>query len=374
MGGSVIGKGLVAVRNRIERLFFRYFYLIIPVTYALRVALEYADSQTLPLALRDSVKSLSELAVLTVFALANALFSELRPTIASLLANGVIARQALRESDSRDSSTSYEQALDTLLNHRARILIGTMAALATLGYYVIRIGGASAFLNTTGGFGFFDLVLYVVPSSCYAYFLGVVAWKVIATSLFFQRFPNHYSVVPRFLHPDRAAGLLPIGNLCLQLMYIAVVPTLLSATIILASFFARFGMAKYLIPNRVLFGFIPPVLLLGLGGLILGFLPLFRFHLVMIGKRHEWIEQLAALAEKIITAKLQILEAPSESRPGGLETRLKTLSDFESYYNAAGKVHMWPVDTGVLARIWGSFVLLAGQVAGLLALIRTISK
>ena len=374
MGASANGEDLVPVRNRIERSFLRYFYLIIPVTYAFRVTLEYADSQTLPLALTDSVKIVSELGLLIVFALANALFSLLGPTIASLLANGVIARQALSESDSRERPGSDEQALDSLLNHKARILIGTIAALATLGYYVTRIGGPSAFFNTTGSFGFFDLVLYVVPSSCYAYFVGIVAWKIIATSLFFQWFPNRYSVVPRFLHPDRAGGLLPIGNLCLRMIYIAVVPTLLSAAFILASFFTRFGMAKYFVPNSVLFGFIPLVLSLGLGGLTLGFLPLFRFHVAMTSRRYETIEQLAALAEKIIAAKLQILEAPSESRLEGLEARLKTLSDLESYYDAARKVHMWPVDTSVLARIWGSFILLAGQVAGLLELIRTVSK
>jgi hypothetical protein len=133
-------------------------------------------------------------------------------------------------------------------------------------------------------------------------------------------------------------------------------------------------MAKYFVPNSVLFGFIPMVLLLGLGGLTLGFLPLFRFHVAMTSRRYETIEQLAALAEKIIAAKLQILEAPSESRLEGLEARLKTLSDLESYYDAARKVHMWPVNTSVLARIWGSFILLAGQVAGLLELIRTVSK
>ena len=56
MGASVNAEGLVAVRNRTERFFFRYFYAIIPVTYALRVILEYAESGPLPDALKDSVK------------------------------------------------------------------------------------------------------------------------------------------------------------------------------------------------------------------------------------------------------------------------------------------------------------------------------
>jgi hypothetical protein len=373
VGTSVKTEVLVAVRNPIERFFFKYVYVIIPITYALRVLfeLEYMNPKCRP-ALHDSVKILSELGLLIAFALASTLFGAIGPTISSLFTNGVTSRQAGPESKGDEGQVSCEQQLDTLLNHSARIALGAIAALATLGYYLTRISTPDECRNGTPAR--FDIALYMVPSVVYACFVGLVAWKVIATSFFFQRFPDRYSVVPRFMHPDRAGGLLPVGGLCLRMMYIAVIPTLLWAAFLFAHVLAPSGIATGLEPNDVLFAFIPLVLLPWIGGLVLGFLPLYRFHVAMISRRREWIEQLAALADKIIAGKLQILEPQGELKSESLETRLKTLSDLESYYSAAQKVHMWPVDTGVLARIWASFVLLAGQVAGLIELARTVSK
>ena len=180
-----------------------------------------------------------------------------------------------------------------------------------------------------------DVLLSFVPTVCYAYFVGVIAWKVCVTSCFFQSFPDWYAVTPRFLHPDGACGLLPVGDLCLTMIYVAVIPTALSALFPLAHF-APQGFAVYLTPNdTLLFGFTPVILGVGALGLIVGFLPLYRFHLAIIKHRDEWTQELKGLAERIIAEKAKIFRPPEGVGEPPIDAVLKTVTDLQSHYEAS---------------------------------------
>jgi hypothetical protein len=365
---------LVPVRNSVERFFFAWFFVLIPGVYTLRLTLQYAESRTLPYAFLDLVKIAAELAFLILLTLANTFLATVRPTIASLFSNGVVSRQTGGDSELLETQATCEQTIDRLLNHDARILVAGIVAFITLYYYVTRMGGLSVLVPTGALLNFLDVMLYFVPTVCYTYFIGIVVWKLLVTSLFFQSFPERYALVPRFLHPDGACGLLPLGDLCLRMMYVAVIPTVLSSLFLLSQFIALQGIAGYITPNKtLLFGFTPLILGVGIIGLVIGFLPLFRFHLAIIKYRHEWTEQLKALAERIIAEKAKMLRPPEDLKDEPIDTVLKTLTELQSYYEASRKVRMWPVDRGLIARIWGSVALLGGQLVAFIEIVRKIS-
>ena len=216
-------------------------------------------------------------------------------------------------------------------------------------------------------------MLYFVPTVCYSYFVGTVAWRLFTTSWFFQRFPERYTLVPSFLHPDRACGFLPLGDLCLKMMFVAVIPTTLSGLFILA-YLTPGGILKYLSANpTLLFGFMPLILAVGIVGLAIGFLPLFRFHLTILTHKDEWTGQLKALADRIVAEKAKILRPSEDLDQTRLDAVLKIIPELQSQYEASCRVRLWPVDGALVAQIWGSIALLSGQVLGFIETVRKVS-
>jgi hypothetical protein len=369
---TLVREELLPVRNSAERFFFAWFFVLIPAVYIFRLTLEYVESGTLPYALRDLPKIAGESALLIFFTLANTFLATISPTISSLFSNGVVLRQTKGDGELLETQATCKQTLERLLNHNARILVAAIVALVTLYYYVTRMGGLSVFASTGSLLSFLDVMLYFLPTVFYTYFVGIVVWKLFVTSLFFQSFPERYALVPRFLHPDGACGLLPLGQLCLRMMYVAVIPTVLSGLFLLSSFTPG-GIAEYVTPNTtLLFGFAPLILGVGIIGLIIGFLPLFRFHLAIIKHGHEWDEQLKALVERIIAEKAKILRPPENLREPPIDMLLKTLTELQSHYESSRKVRMWPVDRGMVARIWGSVALLSGQLVAFIEIVHKL--
>jgi hypothetical protein len=361
---------LIPVRSPIEQLFLSWFFVLFAAAYALRLAVQYVDSSELPGALLDTVKIASELAILIFFTLANQFLASIGSTIASLFTNGVVSAQTEDSSQLARIQVQSERALDRLLNHPARRLPAAIMAMGSLYYYVQRMDELNVLDWVRSVLRLFDIILYFVPTVCYAYFIGTVLWKLFATSWFFQRFPWQYGLTPRFLHPDGAGGLLPLGDLCLRMMYVAVIPTVLSAVFLLA-YFVPSGALGYLLANKMLlFGFTPLILGVGVIGLVIGFLPLFKFHLTILTFRKEWTNQLKGLADRIVVEKARILRSSDDLDPKRLGERLHLVGELQSLYDASRKVRMWPVDGAQVIRIWGSVALVGGQLLGFMETVR----
>ena len=154
------------------------------------------------------------------------------------------------------------------------------------------------------------------------------------------------------------------------MMYVAVIPTVLSGLFLL-SHWAPQELAGYLLPNRILFGFTPLILGVGIVGLVIGFLPLFRFHLATIKHRHEWTLELRTLAEWIIAEKTKVLRPPQDLRAPPMESVVKTVTELQAYCETTRKVRMSPV-TVDLFRACG--ISRSSQPGQLLAFIETVRK
>ncbi|MAT96444.1 MAG: hypothetical protein CL608_04810 [Anaerolineaceae bacterium] len=350
---------LIVVRNSTERFFFRTFFIIIPLIYLFRALVEFINLGEFPYTLLDYVKIPTELALIIALFFATRLFSALPNTLLQLFLDNAVLKQ-------KDGITEpdFLKDLDLWLNRSLRKSIGLLSALTILGYYMTKIGGVgNLFRYASFSLSYLDLLLYIFPSVFYAYFAGIIAWKLVVTSWMFFNIPKTFDVNVRFWHPDQAGGLLPLGELSLKMVYVPVTPTILSALIILAPILSSFTSLNLPIANRVLlYGFAPVILLAGIIGSSIAITPLFKFHQVMLNKKRNAVEQLNHVSEQIVELKSRI--AASQSRDDFEET-VKKLGILETFYKEHQKINTWPMNKRVLTEIWGTQAFLFGQALAL---------
>ena len=90
--------------------------------------------------------------------------------------------------------------------------------------------------NLSFSIRFIDLLLYSGKAVVYAYWVGIVAWRVLVVSWRLQTLDRQFTISTKFGHPDKAGRLSGLGEICLKIIYVAVVPTPFSALIIFVSY------------------------------------------------------------------------------------------------------------------------------------------
>ncbi len=176
---------VVPIKNPIEKWFFGHFALVIPALYGLRLAVQYAiEPDAVPYTWQhDAVRTASEVALLLAFLMGRQFLAPISPTLASLAANKVLRLRERTEDPSPCSKALLDGRLERRLNHRARIIFGTTAAVITALYYWQK-GSFTRSVSSGGQLAFLDYALYLVPIA-YVYFLGILAWKMLVSSAFF---------------------------------------------------------------------------------------------------------------------------------------------------------------------------------------------
>lgn len=378
---------LVVVRSYIETFFFSNFILIILGVYFIRSSLQFIYYEEFPYALLDFVKIFSEIALIIAFVFTKILFFEIKYRIFQLLSSEVISHNIKGEIDNHTINNQFINRFDFWLNHHLRKLVAVFSALIAFMYYLIKIihdvnssGGISELLKREDIIiTCVDLMLYSLPSVVYAYFAGVIAWKLFATSYNLLKIPNNYKVNVRFDHPDGAGGLMPVGMLCLHMVYVTVVPTVISAFILTVPFWAPYvlpiHLLQYVTANQfVLRGLCPIILFVGILGSALGLLPFFRFHYEMLQHKLENAKILSGIAEKIVVLKMAVVEISENNGSGSIDDTLKKLNALQSIYEANNKTSSWPMNKQVLVRIWGTQTFLFGQIVLLFNSIKQLNK
>jgi hypothetical protein len=359
----------IVTRSAVERFFLRTFFVLIPAVYLGRAVLQYLDVQTMPPALLDFIKIASELAIMIALALSALHFGFLPHALHELFRSHALSARVASDVDVTEEA--FLRQLDAQLNHRYRVLVGIFAALLVFGYYALRIGGfGQLYARGAMSLAYVDLLLYILPAVAYAYFLGIVIWKLSVVGSAFRSMPALFDVNVRFGHPDGVGGLLPVGVSCLYIVLIAIVPTALSAVILLAPFVAPSGVLPYVRANEVaLFGFAPLVLCLSLAGCAVGLAPLFRFHAVMLAERPRLDEMRGRIAGRIVELRDRLAGGDGEeSTAVPPERRITELAALERLYAVQEHVGTWPVSARVLAAIWAAIAFVGGQIVALWSL------
>jgi hypothetical protein len=353
---------LRVVRNATEIFFLKSFFFIIPSVYLFRALLEFIDLREFPHALLDWVKIPTEMVLIIALIFANSFFSELPNALLQLFSNRVLLIK------SGESDKDFIQSLDKWLNADRRKVFGILAATMVFLYYVTRIGGLNDLINSTiFSLSYVDTLLYIFPSVIYAYFVGIVAWKLVITSWFLIKIPNIFNIMVQFEHPDGAGGLLPIGFIALNMSYVTFMPTLLSAFLLASPLINQYTKLNLPISNSVLlYGFAPLILLAGIAGSAVALTPIFKIHQEMMLQKPRAIEALNQISNQILELKSEIINTLKNKSADELFKRLRT---FEELYKQRQEINTWPLNKNILTKIWGTQTLLFGQVLALLNLI-----
>jgi len=361
---------LIPVRNRAERFFLQWFWILIPSVYLFRSALEYLDLRTFPLALQDQIKWITEITLIIGIIFANLFFSSIEHTLIKL----ETSQNILPKSKGHSGIKALLDHLDRWLNHNLRIVMGIFSSLCIYIYYVVQFGGRHVLVSQADfSLSYLDLLLYIFPSVIYAYFVGIIVWKLVATSLIVRSIPDKFKIVVTFGHPDSAGGLLPIGKLSLAMLYVTVMPTILSACILIAPFFSTPILRLFSANTVLLFGLGPVILFAGLIGSIFALLPIFSFHRVMEAYKLEMIKTLEQISSKIVALKKKFLIQEQSNSPENLENILNELNALETFYKANENINTWPINRQILVNIWGTQVFLIGQVVTFLNWVSRVS-
>ena len=302
---------LVMVRSSVESAFYNNFYIIIPTVFLFRCLLQFIDSYSVPSAFFDFVKIPSEIALMLAIGCSSILFRDTRYYFIQILTSDIISDPLVNCEGEGPSKKQFVSQLDKWINHTIRVWIGFFSALVVFLYYILRIGGVDQFIRFINHEGFslvfVDLILYILPSVGYSYFAGIIVWKVLVISLAVRRLPDCFTIHVQVGHPDGVGGLLPVGFICLKIVYVAVIPTVISALILIAPLLTPIELHPYIVANKVaLFGLSPLVLLLGIVGSAIGLTPLMKYHKIMRHYKRELGGALNEINQRIIVLKNQL--------------------------------------------------------------------
>lgn len=346
---QIMRPDIIVVKNNFEARFLQLYWLIIPGVFFARALVEYVDSNTLPFALIDSARILFELGLLLSILCCNLLFAELPHKLHQIFSSSAFlgAKQA------DFSELLFYQKLTTQLNHPLRLLAGAFTVLMMSIYYGTTLNLQAAI--SQGIWGFIFQILTAPTMIFYSYFVGILAWKYLVISNAIYRLPRDFKFQVQLGHPDKAGGLLPIGFLGLKLIYVAVIPTGVSAIELLLGYVGWLELSS---SNYVFF---VVMLVYGLIGSLVGFLPIFKFHRVMLSQRDVGMVMLNQLASRILKLKAGLLAASATPTEGTVETLRSDIAAYESFYHAHQKLNTWPLNRKVLFEIWATQTFVGGQ-------------
>lgn len=355
--------GLVVIRSKLEKIFFQNFYYIIPVVYLFRGFLQFIDTWSFPSAFQDFVKIPAEIALILALIFANSLFAAIPKRFHQLFTSNVL----LSSKSINTQKESFIKNYDYWLNHKSRKIIGFSTAILIFLYYILRIGGPQILLFRAGfSLEFIDYLLYIFPSVFYSYFVGIIVWKLFVSSYFIATIPIFFRINVQFVHPDGAGGLLPVGKLCLNMIYVTVIPTILSALLLITPLIGQSIDLINVIPNRVLlFGLAPMILFFGISGSVVALIPAIKFHKIMLEQKPDFVNYLNDVSKEIVLIKKKLISDSQSDDEHSIENLQKRLSFLESFYKSHQSINTWPMNRQILIKVWSTQTFLFAQVLAL---------
>ena len=152
-------------------------------------------------------------------------------------------------------------------------------------------------------------------------------------------------------HPDRAAGLRPVGNLYFWQAMLLAIPALF-----LAGWWVLIGVVPYFtklyaqwrVPYLIMFALVVITEVLAFVG------PLWSFHQAMQVQKTKLLEEADKLGQSIVSIVKELTEGPPSEKANVLKDQLAAM---QQRYEAIQHMPTWPVDTNTLWKFAGSLVV-----------------
>ncbi|MBD3306903.1 hypothetical protein GF339_10760 [candidate division KSB3 bacterium] len=352
------------VKSSVEQWFFKIYIFVILTIYLLRFVVEILMGEPLAQAF-NFFRIAIEVAAIFAFFFSKMLFRAFEEIIPRLFSRKIFVNKPTSNTTFMRSKDFMER-IEYWLNHPLRGLLGLLPVATITIYYIFTTELAqfvqpNIFLRA--------IPLYFLPLVLYAYFAGIVLWKIGGISIALSLIPKYFNINVQFTHPDRAGGLLPIGLLSLKMLYILLVPMILSGVMIFSPYFKILQRLPDISNQFLIYRFCPFILSTGIIGSIIALWPVFNFHKIMTDMKYDMINQLSRVSERIVTLKNQIL---TNQISGSIDDIMKEISTLETFYRTYHSINTWPLNKTTVAQIWMSQTFLASQTLALWNLISQI--
>jgi hypothetical protein len=294
-----------------------------------------------------------------------------RSSISELENQNIVGSKAGIKSPAEAAFQQFIANFERLLNGRGQII--TALILGVLGGAWVPVGDAiddiHQGVNAIGvlrhqvKFLRTGLTKYLLSQDFLLYFivglvLGLLIWRMLATSYEIWRLGIDFDLDPQFAHPDRCGGFAPLGYLCLWSALIAsVAATYLGGWIIVlrsklggadpllayGSFYARLFYAYMAVPIAY--------------AILSFFVPVWNVHRIMVKKREVVLEKLDQLGHGIDLLSRTMLEQAESVSPAQNEIAAKKLDLMRQTYENNKDIPVWPFNTHIIVRFVSSLII-----------------
>lgn len=185
------------------------------------------------------------------------------------------------------------------------------------------------------------------------FLIGCWIFELIITAALIYRAPGYFEIQIQPAHPDQCAGFKVVGDLCLKMVYIVLIPTLfVSFWLYVSKHVALSPVLASLIPDYMLnLGFRTPAKvalgILILSGIAVFFWPMYTIHRRMVEEQLELQQELDKIATHIQQLDKSICQDPATM---SADKRRKTLDEIDSLkelYLRMSNTPTWPFDRKV---------------------------
>lgn len=282
---------------------------------------------------KDSIRLSLTIGYALGFLLANRLFAQLPVSLRIIWERGLLSSKSESLSTEKDF-LDYLERLETVSNNKVGFLSGFVFILVAL--------------MTTFSFRFWLLQgqfirpeAFIVFQLTFASLFGLIAWRIFVIAFFIDKLGRQFKIgiIPN--HHDRSGGLKPLGNLCLSIAYVILVP------IIIMSIWLTVGDFYEIVWGGV---FRQWLLVLIIISVFAFFLPLYGIHKQMEKeslKIERELDELSSESEKI-SHTLRMSGDTIELNDG--EELLKRLDFLGKIQDSNRKIPKWPFDTNIILK------------------------
>jgi hypothetical protein len=338
------------VRNRLVRQTFALYPLLIVFVLILD-ALFFQGR----LIVYDLVRLTGYIAVAVAAVLFVGLYDKVPETLRTIWDRGVI------QSDSKNASivenyTRFISELELALNNRAGWLL---AGVPVVLYVLLYSGLVEISLGS---------LIRVALAVLNWFLLGVATWRLLVVGYMVSCIPFKFNIAVQSPHPDRAGGLLPLGELCFANALVIIAPTIFLAgwIIILSSpqaLAARpdFEYFKGYLQSGLLYLGLAVLIVVGITAF---FLPLYQIHREMIHQRVQYQKKLDNLTRQMDEFARTLLDQANSLDYATAQKQVDALKSLRQIYQDSDEFPVWPFNRNIALKLTLSQVIPLLSLAG----------
>ena len=299
------------------------------------------------------------------FVILGLLFHRLPETLEALWQRGLI-QYPEEPARLQDETVRFINSFEKALNSRWCWVVGIACALGGLGAtYPARY----FFQTGSSPFDFKGLLAYylwgnlAIVAAPLGYLLGGMLWRVCIIAAYTSKHGGYFRIIAQPNHPDRTGGLKPLGDLCLTVALLVLVPAIYLSVWGFAATFIKTDAEIY---TQLWSGlFRQWLILLSLLALFSFLQPLYNVHLQMQKRRREIMAELNVLTQRIDDLSEELRTKAHTFAPKDGEEKLEELAFMKKVYLENSQIPTWPIE-------WKTFLkFISAQAVPILSLIGT---